>query len=276
MIRLENVTYSYDAARQPALENVNLTIPRGEFASIVGPNGGGKTTLVRLILGALKPQTGTVSLFGEDPEKARLRVGYTPQQARVDFKFPISVLDVVLAGRFGTRKTARTSTPKGLKRFLASASDRLFFRFNSDDREKALAALERMEVADLRDKAFGDLSGGQRQRVLIARALCSEPELLVLDEPTNNVDPSSAERFYETLADLNRETSILMVSHDLGVVSERVKSVVCVNRVVRLHPTSEFNGELVRELYKSDVRFVRHDHRCSEAGHVCARDVDEF
>ena len=274
MIRLENVTYSYDADRKPALENVNLTIPRGEFASIVGPNGGGKTTLIRLILGLLKPQTGTVRLFGDDPEKARLRVGYTPQQARVDFKFPISVLDVVLAGRFGTRDASQASAKTDGARLFASIRDRLFFRFNADDRQKALAALERMEVADLRDKAFGDLSGGQRQRVLIARALCSEPELLVLDEPTNNVDPSSAEKFYETLADLNRETSILMVSHDLGVVSERVKSVVCVNRVVRLHPTSEFNGDLVRELYRSDVRCVRHDHRCSEAGHVCERDGD--
>ncbi|MBQ9800636.1 MAG: metal ABC transporter ATP-binding protein [Thermoguttaceae bacterium] len=276
MIRLKNVTYSYDADRKPALENVDLTIPRGDFASIVGPNGGGKTTLIRLILGLLKPQVGTVSLFGEAPEKARLRVGYTPQQARVDFKFPISVLDVVLAGRFGTREHSQPAAKKGFERFFASTRERLFFRFNADDRQKALAALERMEVADLRDKAFGDLSGGQRQRVLIARALCSEPELLVLDEPTNNVDPSSAERFYETLADLNRETSILMVSHDLGVVSERVKSVVCVNRVVRLHPTSEFNGDLVRELYKSDVRFVRHDHRCSEAGHVCGRDDADF
>ncbi len=276
MIRLENVTYSYDAARQPALENVDLTIPRGEFASIVGPNGGGKTTLIRLILGLVKPQIGKVSLFGEDPEKARLRVGYTPQQVRVDFKFPISVFDVVLTGRFGTRERLQAKSSQGIKRLLATTADRLFFRFNADDREKATAALERMEVADLRDKAFGDLSGGQRQRVLIARALCSEPELLVLDEPTNNVDPSSAERFYETLAELNRETSILMVSHDLGVVSERVKSVVCVNRVVRLHPTSEFNGDLVRELYRSDVRFVRHDHRCSEAGHVCARDGDEI
>lgn len=272
MIRLENVTYSYDADRKPALENVNLTIPRGEFASIVGPNGGGKTTLIRLILGLLKPQTGTVLLFGEAPEKARLRVGYTPQQARVDFKFPISVLDVVLAGRFGTREHSQPAAKKGFADFLATARERLFFRFNADDRQKALAALERMEVADLRDKAFGDLSGGQRQRVLIARALCSEPELLVLDEPTNNVDPSSAERFYETLADLNRDTSILMVSHDLGVVSERVRSVVCVNRVVRIHPTSEFNGDLVRELYRSDVRCVRHDHRCSEAGHQSCRD----
>ncbi|MBR4105090.1 MAG: metal ABC transporter ATP-binding protein [Thermoguttaceae bacterium] len=276
MIRLENVTYSYDADRKPALENVNLTIPRGEFASIVGPNGGGKTTLIRLILGLLKPQKGTVLLFGDDPEKSRLRVGYTPQQARVDFKFPISVFDVVLAGRFGTREQTQPTEKKELIRLLASARDRLFFRFNADDRERASAALERMEVADLRDKAFGDLSGGQRQRVLIARALCSEPELLVLDEPTNNVDPSSAERFYETLADLNRDTSILMVSHDLGVVSERVRSVVCVNRVVRIHPTSEFNGDLVRELYRSDVRCVRHDHRCSEAGHASCRDGGDF
>lgn len=259
MIRLQNVSYSYDAARQPALSDVDLTIPRGEFTSIVGPNGGGKSTLIRLILGLIEPTTGSVELFGGAPKKTRLRVGYAPQYVRVDARFPISVFDVVLAGRFGANETSGRS--------FAKFFQTLFFRFTKTDREKALAALEKMGVADLRSRSFGELSGGQRQRVLLARALCSEPELLVLDEPTNNVDPSSAERFYDLLAELNRDASILMASHDLGVVSKRVDSVVCVNRTVRVHPTSEFNGELVRELYQSDVRLVRHDHRCCESGH---------
>lgn len=261
MIRLENVSYSYGVEQKPALENVTLTIPRGEFASIVGPNGGGKSTLIKLILGLIRPATGVVELFGESPEKSRYRVGYAPQQARVDFRFPINVLDVTLAGRFGANPGSREG--------------RSFFRFDRANKEKALAALEKMGVADLRKKSFGDLSGGQRQRVLIARALCSEPDLLVLDEPTNNIDPSSAEKFYSLLAELHKNASILFASHDLGVVSQLVDSVICVNRVVRVHPTSSFNGDLVRDLYHSDVRFVRHDHRCCESGHQhCGDDAD--
>ncbi len=255
MIQLENVSYSYSAERGPALKDVTLTIPRGEFVSVVGPNGGGKSTLVKLILGLLKPQTGAVKLFGESPEKSRYRVGYAPQQARVDFSFPINVLDVTLAGRFGT--TSRQRSPL---RFWGA-------RFSKEDKEEAMAALEKMGAADLYKKSFGDLSGGQRQRVLIARALCSNPDLLVLDEPTNNIDPAHTERFYDLLAKLNESASIIMASHDLGVVSKLVDSVVCVNQIVRIHPTSEFNGELVSKLYNADVRLVRHDHCCSESGH---------
>ncbi|MGI6402490.1 MAG: metal ABC transporter ATP-binding protein [Thermoguttaceae bacterium] len=245
MIQLENVNFSYSAEQPPALENATFSVPRGVFASIVGPNGGGKSTLVKVILGLLKPQDGTVRLFGESPERSRYRVGYVPQQARVDSRFPINALDVVLAGRFGTK----------------AKKSRVFFRFDRGSKERAVAALETMGVADLCRRSFGDLSGGQRQRVLIARALCCDPELLILDEPTNNVDPSSAERFYELLQELHERVSILIASHDIGVVSQLVDSVVCVNRVVCVHPTDEFTGDLVRELYQSDVRFVRHDQR---------------
>ncbi|MDO5310181.1 MAG: metal ABC transporter ATP-binding protein [Planctomycetia bacterium] len=259
MIVFDHVTYYYGSSLQPALQDVTLRIPRGEFASIIGPNGGGKSTFIKLLLGLLKPQSGAVKLFGDQPEKTRYRVGYAPQQARVDFRFPISVLDVTLAGRFGV----------GGQRHNA-----LRFRTSRRDKEIAMSSLEKMGVARLARKSFGDLSGGERQRTLIARALCSEPELLVLDEPTNNIDPLSVEKFYQLLETLRDDVSILMASHDLGVVSNLVDSVVCVNRVARFHPTSEFNGDLVRELYHSDVRLVRHDHRCSEAGHEHRSDVD--
>lgn len=267
MIQLENVSYSYAIGAKPALEDVTLSIPRGEFATVVGPNGGGKSTLFKLILGFLKPQTGTVQLFGEAPERSRYRVGYAAQQAKVDYRFPIAAFDVALAGRFGV-------APRPDATLWEKFSRGFFFRFSRADKEKALHALELMGVADLRFKSFGSLSGGQRQRVLIARALCSDPDLLVLDEPTNNIDPKTTEMFYETLAKLNQTVSILMASHDLGVVSKLVDTVVCVNRTVRVHPTSEFNGDLVRELYGSDVRLVRHDHRCSEHGHTHQGDAD--
>ena len=251
MISLKDVTYSYGVGKPPVLENVSLEIPVGSFSSVIGPNGGGKSTLIKLILGLFKPQSGEILLFGREPEESRFRVGYAPQQARVDFHFPISVLDVVLVGRFGVP---------------SSGSAR--FQFDKKNRDAALAALERMGIAQLSRKSFGDLSGGQRQRALIARALCGEPDLLVLDEPTNNMDPSSAERFYDLLEELNRTKSILIASHDLGVVSGLVDSVICVNREVRVHPTSELDGALIRDLYHSDVRLVRHDHRCSESGHL--------
>ncbi|MBQ1338099.1 MAG: metal ABC transporter ATP-binding protein [Thermoguttaceae bacterium] len=267
MIQFKNVSYTYGVNSKPAVQDVTLTIPRGEFVSLVGPNGGGKSTLIKLLLGLLKPQTGSVLLFGESPEKSRYRVGYAPQQARVDFNFPISVLDVTLAGRFGV--PGASGGEKGPKKRL------WFQRFARQDKERALAALEKMQVADLSRKSFGDLSGGQRQRVLIARALCSDPDLLVLDEPTNNVDPANAERFYELLSELNRSASIIMASHDLGVVSKLVDSVVCVNQIVHIHPTSELNGELVRQLYSADVRLVRHDHCCSEHGHALTSELEE-
>ena len=128
--------------------------------------------------------------------------------------------------------------------------------------------MEQMGVAELASRTFGALSGGQRQRVLIARALCGRPKLLILDEPTNNVDPSSVEQFYHLLEELNRTVAILIVSHDLGVVSRCVRSVVCVNQRVVVHPTSEFDGRAIREIYGGDLKMIRHDHRCSEGGHL--------
>ena len=256
IVDLQSVTFSYDG-QAPALEDVSLKIAPGEFASIVGPNGGGKTTLVRLMLGLLHPQKGTVKLFGQQPEKTRLFVGYTPQQLRVDRLFPITVGDVVLTGRLGGTRDQGGS-------FLG----RVFRRYTRQDRAEAAAAMEQMGVAELASRTFGALSGGQRQRVLIARALCGRPKLLILDEPTNNVDPSSVEQFYHLLEELNRTVAILIVSHDLGVVSRYVRSVVCVNQRVVVHPTSEFDGRAIREIYGGDLKMIRHDHRCSEGGHL--------
>ncbi|MDO5582133.1 MAG: metal ABC transporter ATP-binding protein, partial [Planctomycetia bacterium] len=252
IVELDAVSFAYNT--ESILEDVHLSVLEGEFASIVGPNGGGKTTLVRLILGLLHPQTGTIRLFGGSPKKNRLRVGYTPQHQIVDYRFPITALDVVLTGRINA------GSSKGLWESL------LPFRFSALDREEALAALDLMGIADKKDLSFGSLSGGERQRVLLARALCSRPELLILDEPTNNIDPTGIEILYELLSKLNEKIAILLVSHDLGVVSQFVQSVICVNRKVVVHPTSAFNGTMIREIYGADIRLVRHDHRCSEHG----------
>ena len=241
---LKNASFAY--AAQTVLEDVNLVVDRGEFASVVGPNGGGKTTLLQLLLGLLKPDAGTVQVLGTSPEEARLSVGYMPQHMQLDMQFPVTVMDVVLMGRLGRKGGGR---------------------YSKQDREAARLALEEVRLDGLAKRLLGELSGGERQRVLIARALCCEPKLLLLDEPTANVDPRLEEVLLGILEELNKRMTILLVSHDLGFVSQVVRSVICVSRRVAVHPTSEIDGAMIKDLYGGDYRMIRHDHRCSEDGH---------
>lgn len=245
IITLEKVSFSYNG--YPVLEDVDLRVEEFDFLSIVGPNAGGKTTLLKVILGLLKPTTGTVRVFGQPPVKVRSRIGYMPQHASLDPLFPVSTMDVVLMGRLGNGKR--------------------FGFYRRADKEAAAEALRKVELYEVRDRSFSDLSGGQRQRVLIARALVSSPELLLLDEPTANVDAVIETEFYEILNKLNKKMTVALVTHDLGFVSRYVKSVACVNRRVVVHPTSEITGEMINEIYGCDMSMVRHDHRCSEEGH---------
>ena len=255
VISLTDVTFSYNGV--PALENVNLAIHAREAVCVVGPNGGGKTTLVKLILGLIEPQRGEVRMFGQPPRRSRLRAGYMPQHVQYDSQFPVTVLDVVLMGRLGqTTEKKRLPTPF---RRLTGWPDRA-------DRRAAVDALEQVGMADFGRRPFASLSGGQRQRVLIARALSGNPDLLLLDEPTSNVDSLVEARLLDLLRELNRRMTIVMVSHDLGFVSGFVESVVCVNRRVVVHPTSAIGGEAIRDLYGGDVRMVRHD-EFSHFGH---------
>jgi zinc transport system ATP-binding protein len=236
-IEISDLWFSYNA--MPVLRDVNLRIRAGSHACIVGPNGGGKSTLLKLILGLLKPDRGTIRLFGETPEKGRRKTGYTPQYGLFDPKFPATVFDVVLTGRIGHGGS------------------------RGSDRAAAGEALREVGLADLSKRSFAALSGGQRQRVLIARALASEPEMLLLDEPTAGLDIAAEEEFHDLLAHLGRKLTLLIVSHDVGFVSDLVDTVVCVNReTVMVHPTAELTGELFSELYGRDVRLIRHDHNC--------------
>jgi len=236
VVTVEGVSFSYEKA--PVLEKVRFSVYDGEFAVMVGPNGGGKTTLLKLILGLLKPATGTVRLFGRPPEKTRERVGYMPQYQRFDLQFPVTVMDVVLMGRI--RRSA-------------------FGPYSKTDREHVLKALDEVGMSGLDKRSFSALSGGQRQRVLLARALVSEPDILLLDEPTANVDMEAENRLLGILETLNRRMSILLVTHDLGFVSAASGTCICVNRKVFLHPTAEIDGEALRQLYGHDIRVVRHD-----------------
>ncbi len=236
-IEIAGVRFSYDGA--PVLEDVNLMIPEGDFVSVVGPNGGGKTTLLRLVLGLIQPSTGTIRVLGLPPEKARPRVGYMPQHARLDPQFPATVMDVALMGRLG--------------------NGRSFGPYSKKDKEIAGKVLEEVGLYPVRGRSFASLSGGQRQRLLIARALACQPDLLLLDEPTSNLDVVVEGEFYELLKELNTRATVVLVSHDLGFVSKFVKSVVCVKRKVALHPTTEVTGEIISSIYGSPIRMVRHD-----------------
>ncbi|MCF8035070.1 MAG: ABC transporter ATP-binding protein [Desulfarculaceae bacterium] len=208
--------------------------------AILGPNGGGKTTLLRLVLGQVHPQAGTVRIFGQAPAAARSRIGYLPQHAEVDPSFPITALEVVLTGALGPGA--------GLG----------FWR--REQKNAALRSLERLEAGKLAGASFDQLSGGQRQRVLIARALAAGPELLLLDEPTAAIDPRGGVDLMRILGELRPAVTVVLVTHDLGFVSPHVSRVACINRTLSIHPTQCIDGALIDELYGGHVHLVRHDH----------------
>lgn len=239
-IALHGVDFRWDGGPR-VLESVDVEIADGDFASFIGPNGGGKTTLLKLILGLLEPDRGSVQVFGQPPTRVRHRVGYMPQHATVDPRFPVEVRDVVLMGRLGPGLGLR--------------------RLGAVDRRAAEETLERVALGGFGGRPFSALSGGQRQRVLLARALVSEPDLLLLDEPAAGLDQKVESDLFELLREVNRDRTVVLVSHDLGFVSSFVNTVVCVHRTVDVHPTSELDGSTIRELYGADVHAVHHAHR---------------
>lgn len=238
VVSIENMSFRYGA--QSVLENINLQIEARDFVGLIGPNGGGKTTLLKIILGLLRPQEGTVQLYGLPPVQGRRFVGYVPQSCRFDRDFPISVGGVVLMGRL-------------------SHAPRLG-GYRPEDRQAAEEAMVQMGVQDLRKRAIGQLSGGQLQRVLIARALAAEPRMLALDEPTANIDSRYQREIHETLRRLNEQLTIVLISHDLGFISSYVNRVVCLNRSMACHPTAQITGSMIDELYQGHVHMVHHEH----------------
>ncbi|MBQ8754044.1 MAG: ATP-binding cassette domain-containing protein [Lentisphaeria bacterium] len=239
-ILIENLNFEYENST-PILEHVNLRVEKGQSGCIVGPNGGGKTTLLKLLLGLLTPTSGTIRIFGVSPVEARSKIGYMPQYHQLDAAFPVTVFEVALMGRMHRK---------------------MWGRYSRQDREIAMDALHEVGVDALAERSFSALSGGQRQRVLIARALACQPELLLLDEPTANIDPGAEEQFYGTLDILRKRMMVLTVSHDLGFVDREEDLVICVNRQVSLHSARTFDADAANEIYHHDVNLIAHDHSC--------------
>jgi zinc transport system ATP-binding protein len=227
IVEIKNVFFSYNGRQ--VLQDVNLDVRKGDFIAMIGPNGGGKTTLLKLMLGLLKPSMGSVSVLGMPPQKASHHIGYVPQEVHRNRSFPITALDVVLMGKLEPGKR--------------------FSRNAGADRDAAMTALEKLGMAAFADRRIDAFSGGQRQRVYIARALVSGPELLLLDEPTAGIDTKGQTDFFRLLKDINREVTILVVSHDLLVISTYVKSVACVNKRLHYHCQAEITGEMFEMMY---------------------------
>jgi zinc transport system ATP-binding protein len=237
-IAVKDVSFAYEGP--PVLEHIHLTVDAGEFLGLVGPNGGGKSTLLKLIMGLLKPASGQIEVLGQPPSKGRGRIGYVPQFTTFSRDFPISVQDTVLLGR------------------LVKA--RLLGGYRSRDREIAHRAMAQAQVLELRDRRLAALSGGQLQRVMIARALACEPEVLILDEPTANIDLRAEQDIFDLVKELDAQPAILVVSHDIGFISQYVDHVACLNRTLVRHRTDAIDGEVIKQLYGSSVRMIHHAH----------------
>ncbi len=236
IIRVENLWVDYDG--RTVLEDVNLTVHPQDFIGIIGPNGGGKTTLLKVLLGLIQPTRGRVTIMGVDPAEARRFVGYVPQYSELDHAFPISVWDVAMMGRLGRRG--------------------VFQRYSDADREVVAEALRQVDMLQHRDRQMGQLSGGELQRVYVARALASTPEILLLDEPVASVDTRMVGSIYDLLQDLNQRVTILLVSHDIGVVSSYVKTVACLNRLLIYHESREITPEMLQAAYQCPVDLIAH------------------
>ena len=231
IIEARNLDFAYN--RQQVLRGVNLNIQSGDFMAMIGPNGGGKTTLLKLMLGLLNPNSGTIQIFGRTPQDISHRIGYVPQDIHINQNFPISASDVVLMGKL--------------------KPGRGWSRHSKEDRRAALQALDHVGMEKYRDHRVGELSGGQKQRVFIARALVTDPDILLLDEPTASIDTKGQNDFYALLKELNRKITIIVVSHDLMVISRYVKSVACVNQRLHYHGHAELTGEMIEMMYDCKI-----------------------
>lgn len=237
VIEVQNVTFGRNGEK--ILDNVNLSVEPGDFYAIIGPNGGGKTTLLKIILGLLTQQSGSVRLLGGKPRETRKFCGYVPQFRTFDFRYPITVNEMVLSGRLayipGIRK-----------------------RYRPVDLRMASDAMEKMGVSDLADRQLCSLSGGEQQSAIIARALAGGPRLLLLDEPLVFVDAPTEDHFYDIIEKLRSSMTIVLVTHDIGAISTHVTKVACLNHQIYTHGTNEITEDMITSAYQCPVDLIAH------------------
>lgn len=234
LIDIKNLTVGYDS--KVVLENANFSLSENDFVGVIGPNGGGKTTLLKAILGLVKPVSGEI-VFSEKLKNRGGDIGYLPQVNKFDSRFPISVYDVILSGLIDHKNWYR--------------------RVSKQDKEKVEAIIDELGIRKIAKKSIGELSGGQMQRAFLGRALVSDPKLLVLDEPDTYVDNQFEGELYRKLVELNRQMAILLVSHDVGTISTYVKSIACVNRQLHYHPSNIISQDQLAS-YNCPIQMITH------------------
>lgn len=239
LIKIRNLSVAYD--RKVVLHDVNLTIERNDFLGVIGPNGGGKTTLVKALLGLVPLAGGTIECYAPDGTVTNsLHIGYLPQYLSFDFSFPITVREVVMSGLLRGRS--------------------LFHHFSNEEKAKATDLMNLFDIQQFAKRSIGNLSGGQRQRVLMARALMSDPSLLVLDEPSTYMDKDSEDLMYKLLRQINDRCAIMLVSHDVGTIVREVRNIACVNHTLHYHPATEPADRWFEKEVGCPFELVAHGH----------------
>lgn len=253
ILQIKDLSVGYNTS-QPILHDVNLNVYKNDFLGIIGPNGGGKTTLLKTILGLLKPMKGSIFYFNNAKRIDHINIGYLPQINQIDKKFPISVFDVILSG--------------------LTAQKKIFNYYSSQQKQQAKDVAKRMGLENLMNRPIGNLSGGQLQRALLGRAIVDNPDLLILDEPNSYVDKKFETDFYKILAEINQNTAIILVSHDVGTVISLVKNIACVNEGLHYHSGANVSTEWLEKTYSScPIEIVGHGdfpHRVLEKHEGCS------
>ena len=236
IIKIENLSAGYD--QKTVLHDINLEISEKDFLGIIGPNGGGKTTLMKVILGLLKPSEGKITFYDNGMPVEQLEIGYLPQYNSIDKKFPISIYEVILSG--------------------LNRQKSLFSRFTKEHHERVKETISMMGLEGMENKPIGQLSGGQMQRALLGRAIVSNPKAIILDEPNTYIDKRFEARLYPLLEEINKQRAVILVSHDIGSVLQTVKSIACVNGTLDYHPQSEVSAEWIEEKLQCPIELLGH------------------